>query len=135
MAPQPLWPAAGTIGAIWNGPQGMDRDCLTRLERAGPADEEAGAATLLVSAAKSEAEPLRAGPADEEAGAATLPVSAPKSEAEPPLSEAEFHSMSETSGARVCDRLPLLFRLLEFLLFLFYLRSNLGQAWLLLLRA
>ena len=31
MAPQPLWPAAGTMGAIWKGPQGIDRDCLARL--------------------------------------------------------------------------------------------------------
>ena len=40
IAPQPVWPEAGMIGAIWKGPHGMARDCFCRLT-AGPGGADA----------------------------------------------------------------------------------------------
>ena len=90
IAPQPVWPEAGMIGAIWKGPHGMARDCFCRLT-AGP-----GGADAL--------------PFPRLAGILGLP-SAP-SVSSVRESESDAHSASEMScAADVASGLWLVFRL------------------------
>ena len=114
MAPQPLWPDAGTIGANWNGPHGIARACFCRLLPTCPADR------LLAPGLVGE---LPAGPAAEEL-AAPWPAAGIASSSCEREQEAEPHSASEMSCAPGAASgpwpLPLPCRLPGALFFLFF---------------